>query len=109
MPKKKKGGKKFAIIRGKMKKRIWIKCNDIILVGLRDYQDDKADVIYKFFIDEAKRLADMDEIPQKWIEGEGEEEGEGQTTIVFNYDVYDVSSEEEEEEEKDMATLLQEL
>merc|ERR1719150_557259 len=35
-------------IRGKMRKKVWVNKGDIILLGLRDYQDDKADVIHKF-------------------------------------------------------------
>ncbi|KAG8068558.1 hypothetical protein GUJ93_ZPchr0005g15240 [Zizania palustris] len=30
-----------------MHKKVWIAAGDIVLVGLRDYQDDKADVILK--------------------------------------------------------------
>ncbi|CAH1448765.1 unnamed protein product [Lactuca virosa] len=38
------GTKRLCHIRGKMHKKVWIAAGDIILVGLRDYQDDKADV-----------------------------------------------------------------
>ena len=36
---------------------------DIILVGLRDYQDAKADVIMKYNGDEARRLKNMGHLP----------------------------------------------
>merc|ERR1719220_3290932 len=42
------GTKRLAHIRGKLRKRQWINTQDIILVGLRDYQDAKADVIMKY-------------------------------------------------------------
>ena len=29
-------------IRGKMRKKVWVSAGDIVLVGKRDYQDDKA-------------------------------------------------------------------
>ncbi|XP_060264459.1 eukaryotic translation initiation factor 1A, Y-chromosomal-like [Ovis aries] len=35
---------------------IWINTSDIILVGLRDYQDNKAGVILKYNADEARSL-----------------------------------------------------
>nr|DAD36355.1 TPA_asm: hypothetical protein HUJ06_006996 [Nelumbo nucifera] len=35
--------KQLCHIRGKMHKKVWIAAGGIILVGLRDYQDDKAD------------------------------------------------------------------
>merc|ERR1711928_264481 len=41
------GTKRLCHIRGKLRKRQWINTSDIILVGLRDYQDAKADVIMK--------------------------------------------------------------
>ena len=36
---------------------------DIILVGLRDYQDEKADVILKYMADEARSLKSYGELP----------------------------------------------
>uniref|UniRef100_A0A671ML76 Eukaryotic translation initiation factor 1A X-linked a n=1 Tax=Sinocyclocheilus anshuiensis TaxID=1608454 RepID=A0A671ML76_9TELE len=35
---------------------VWINTSDIILVGFRDYQDTKADVILKYNADEARSL-----------------------------------------------------
>jgi len=42
------GKKRLCHIRGKLRKKQWINQGDVILVGLRDYQDDKADVIMKY-------------------------------------------------------------
>ena len=50
--------------RGKMRKRQWIRADDTILVGLRDFQDNKCDVIHKYKHEEVKRLIDLGEIPQ---------------------------------------------
>ena len=41
------GVKRLCHIRGKMRKKVWVNTGDIVLVGLRDYQDEKADVILK--------------------------------------------------------------
>ena len=38
--------------------------SDIILVGLRDYQDAKADVIMKYNSDEARRLKNLGHLPE---------------------------------------------
>lgn len=51
-------------IRGKLRKKVWINQGDIILVGLRDYQDAKADVILKYNADEARNLKTYGEIPE---------------------------------------------
>ena len=36
--------------------QVWINLGDIILLSLRDFQDDKADVIVKYTADEARSL-----------------------------------------------------
>lgn len=46
-----------------LKMQVWINQGDIILVGLRDYQDAKADVILKYNADEARNLKTYGEIP----------------------------------------------
>ena len=46
------GQKRLCKIRGKLRKKVWINVSDIVLVGLRDYQDGKADVILKYSSDE---------------------------------------------------------
>merc|ERR1712180_24670 len=38
------GVERLCHIRGKLRKKVWIAQSDIVLVGLRDYQDAKADV-----------------------------------------------------------------
>lgn len=50
------GKKRLCNIRGKMRKKVWVAQGDIVLVGLRDYQDEKADVIMKYTADEARVL-----------------------------------------------------
>ena len=50
-------------IRGKMRKKVWINQSDIILIGLRDYQDGKGDVILKYTSDEARNLKAYGELP----------------------------------------------
>ena len=47
-----------------MHKKVWIAAGDIVLVGLRDYQDDKADVILKYMPDEARLLKAYGELPE---------------------------------------------
>jgi len=78
------GTKRLSHIRGKMHKKVWIASGDIILVGLRDYQDEKADVILKYQPDEARLLKAYGELPENIRLNEGiaggldeDEEGEG--------------------------------
>lgn len=45
-------------------KQVWINGGDIILLGLRDFQDTKADVILKYTADEARNLKAYGELPE---------------------------------------------
>jgi translation initiation factor 1A len=58
------GTKRLCHIRGKLRKKVWINAGDIILIGLRDYQDTKADVIQKYSSDEARNLKAYGELPE---------------------------------------------
>eukprot|EP00911_Craspedida_sp_UC1_P001193 UC1_evm1s901 len=57
------GKNRLAHIRGKMRKKVWINQGDIILVGLRDFEDRKCDVILKYNVDEARNLQTYEELP----------------------------------------------
>uniref|UniRef100_A0A8C2GIG7 Eukaryotic translation initiation factor 4C n=1 Tax=Cyprinus carpio TaxID=7962 RepID=A0A8C2GIG7_CYPCA len=58
------GVKRLCHIRGKLRKKVWINTSDIVLIGLRDYQDTKADVILKYNADEARSLKAYGELPE---------------------------------------------
>lgn len=55
------GTQRICKIRGKLKKRVWISTGDIVLICLRDFQDDKADIIHKYNVEEVKILIDQNE------------------------------------------------
>ncbi|PIK33145.1 Eukaryotic translation initiation factor 1A, X-chromosomal, partial [Apostichopus japonicus] len=69
---------------------VWINTSDIILVGLRDYQDAKADVILKYNADEARNLKGYGELPNSCKINEttmyGENEEEDDITFDLDYD-----------------------
>ncbi|KAF5827196.1 eukaryotic initiation factor [Dunaliella salina] len=58
------GKKRLCHIRGKMRKKVWVAQGDIVLLGLREYQDEKADVIMKYTADEARVLKQYGELPE---------------------------------------------
>lgn len=78
--------------------QVWVNQGDIILVGLRDFQDSKADVILKYTPDEARNLKTYGEFPESVRINE---------TVTFVEDGFDediefgdeVSSDEEDEED----------
>jgi len=81
------GIKRLCHIRGKLRKKVWINGGDIILLGLRDYQDTKADVILKYTSDEARNLKTYGELPEsaKINENVGMED-EGDEVQFDNFD-----------------------
>ena len=47
-----------------MRNRVWINAGDIVLIGLREFGDDaKADIIAKYFDEEAHELQELGELP----------------------------------------------
>ena len=58
------GKTRLCHIRGKLRKRVWIREGSMILIGLRDFEDDKADVIHCYFPEEVQRLVAYEEIPE---------------------------------------------
>ena len=82
-------------IRGNMRKRCWINKGDIILIGLRDYEDDKADVIHKYDFDEVIRLKSLKEIPEnlKLSDDVGEKDNDVDG-ILFGYSSEEFDSDE---------------
>tara|TARA_B100001094_G_scaffold120353_2_gene116081 strand:+ start:2201 stop:2614 length:414 start_codon:yes stop_codon:yes gene_type:complete len=56
------GRTRLGHIRGKMHKRVWISIGDTVLVSLREYQDEKADIIHKYTSEETKTLISYSEI-----------------------------------------------
>lgn len=53
----------LGIVRGSIKKRTRFIIGDLILVSIRDFQKDKADVIYKYDFNEITKLKKRNEIP----------------------------------------------
>ena len=57
------GKTRLGHIRGSMRKKVWINKDDIILVSLREFQDDKCDIILKYSLDEARALIKNGQLP----------------------------------------------
>merc|ERR1712146_124433 len=50
------GKSRICTIRGKLRKSVWIREKDIILISLRQYDDFKADVLHKYSQDQIDSL-----------------------------------------------------
>jgi len=88
------GEKRLCHIRGKLRKKVWVNVGDIVLLGLRDFQNEKADVILKYTPEESRNLKRYGEIPDNAQINEGgadevEEGEEGGADIDFDFDDVD--------------------
>jgi len=50
------GIKRMGIIRGNMRNKIWLSIGDYVLVSLREFQDEKCDVLLKYGLDNVRAL-----------------------------------------------------
>lgn len=57
------GTKRMGVIRGAIRRKMWICVGDIVLVGLRDFEEGKVDVLSRYTPDETKQLIKERHIP----------------------------------------------
>ncbi len=48
---------------GRLRNKVWINPGDVVLIGLRDFQDKKADIISKYNPDEVRKLKQRGDLP----------------------------------------------
>jgi translation initiation factor 1A len=78
---------RLGIIRGAMrKKKQWVKNGDIVIVSIRDYQDDKVDILYVYTHDNAKKLMKKNQLPNIDFD-----ENQSENMVDFN----DIDSEDD--------------
>lgn len=53
------GKQMVARIIGKMRKRVWIRQGDVVLVSPWDFESDKGDIFYRYTKDQVKQLKNM--------------------------------------------------
>ena len=76
---------RLGTIRGNMRNKVWINLHDFVLVGLRDYQDSKCDIIMKYTTDEVRNLKSYGELPSN-ASLTGEKEQEEEEEVGFDFD-----------------------
>lgn len=63
------GRSRVVRIPGRMRRRVWIKEGDVILVAPWDFQPGKGDVLHRYASDEVKRLIEQGLLPKDFLEG----------------------------------------
>ena len=87
------GKTRLCHIRGKMRKKVWVNKGDIILLGLRSFQDEKADVIHQYKPEEARELKKRGALPSNThIEDNRDEE---EDNIPFEFTNADMDGSED--------------
>ena len=61
----------LGVVRGSMRKRVWMKANDIILVSKRNFQSDKVDIVHVYPIEHVNDLIQLGEIEEHFTISEG--------------------------------------
>ena len=72
------GMTRMGIIRGTMRNKVWLNTGDYVLVGLRDFQDNKCDIILRYTAEQVRTLKAYKEIP--------EEEQEDDEDVPLDFD-----------------------
>ena len=80
------GVERLAIIRGNMRRRQWINVRDLVLLALRDFQDDKADIVHRYPDEEVRRLVRYGEITKEFANDLDPEVEDREDVVVFGDD-----------------------
>ena len=92
------GVKRKAHVRGKMRKKIWIVNGDVVLVSLREFENDKCDIVAKYTEEEVKKLKKAGEIPDSIVlPNNDDKKQENDGDIIFE----DVKTTEKEQDKDD--------
>ena len=97
------GETRICHIRGKMRKRIWIKSGDLILIQVRSFQLDKGDVIYKYNEEEDRTLQAYEELTDGTAKDENDENKDDE--VKFGEE----DSSDEYETDEDYETMLKNM
>ena len=106
------GTDRIAILCGTMRKREFVNMKDIVLVSLRDFQDDKCDIIQKYDDTQIHQLKSDKHIPE-FIKTSEEtdfcEEIDGGIEFTMNIDVSEEEKDSEENSSEEDVIDLDEI
>lgn len=77
------GVQRLAHIRGNMRNKVWINLSDFVLISLREYQDNKCDIVMKYTDEEVRNLKSYGELPES-VSLDIVEENEESTPFDFD-------------------------
>lgn len=93
---------------GKMRKKVFVKINDIVLIGLREFEDNKCDIQQKYTNDQVKTLIKQNMLTENfvnqgnsdYVDNDDEDDIFDRTgTVNSNYYNFEEMSDEDSDEE----------
>lgn len=99
------GKSRLGIIRGALRKKVWIAVNDVVLVSIREFEDDKCDVLHAYKPPEVHYLQKLGELPMNIKIDKQEAGDENQHDIGIDFREKGESDEEEKEQPIDFDTI----
>lgn len=100
----------LGIIRGTMRrKKIWIKIQDVVLVGLREFEEGKVDILHKYDYDETKSLELNQEIPLIEELNPDKQENQNEKEVVIKEDPNEIIFSNEVEFEENEEDYLENI
>jgi translation initiation factor 1A len=78
------GVERLGHIRGALRNKVWINLHDFVLVGLREYQDNKCDILMKYTSEEVRNLKSYGELPSNVSLAAEKEEETDESMIDFD-------------------------
>ena len=92
--------KKLGIIRGTMRKRKYknnVTVGSVVIVGIREYEDGKCDIMHVYNNDEVRRLRRMGEIPNVAVEAGSNGEIVNEEDYINFFDEHEMDEESEDD------------
>lgn len=61
------GIERMGIIRGTMRKKVWINNGDLVLTGIWDFQNDKCSIIHKYSEEDTEKIIKSNVLPPNFL------------------------------------------
>lgn len=73
-------------IRGTLYKKTWIAKDDVVLISIRDFQNDRCDILFKYSGDEIRTLIKTGEIDKDYNSNSNNSDNKDEDDLIFAED-----------------------
>lgn len=73
-------------IRGALYKKTWIAKDDVVLISIRDFQNDRCDILFKYSGDEIRTLIKTGEIDKDYNSNSNNSDNKDEDDLIFAED-----------------------